>query len=164
MVNDFAIGNVDTTIQLVVGYAALTLSLIYRIPQWIKLYKYQRGDDISTAMLLIQNLSYLLYIAYGIMQADLVYIISSAVSFVQGVIIHLMVYYYDEKKKRLVQDSAKDNPPKELHAIMVVPVAAQSSHLTKRGGNSDEISSVLAVMPTIAEIHQPKAVMELPLW
>jgi uncharacterized protein with PQ loop repeat len=100
MAGDFEMPPVDNRILLAFGYGGMISSLIYRIPQWVKLYQQKKGDDISTLMIFIQNLSYICYIVYGTLQADLVYIISSAISLLQGIIMHCMVYYYRQREAK----------------------------------------------------------------
>ncbi len=90
---------VDDNIQQVVGVGALVLSLIYRIPQIVDIYKSKKADDISTWMLIIQNLSYILYIAYGVFLHDWIYISSSVISFIQNIVIYCMKKYYSRLQR-----------------------------------------------------------------
>jgi uncharacterized protein with PQ loop repeat len=98
MAGDFEMPPVDNRILLAFGYGGMISSLIYRIPQWVKLYQQKKGDDISTLMIFIQNLS--IYIVYGTLQADLVYIISSTISLLQGIIMHCMFITIDNVKPK----------------------------------------------------------------
>ncbi|MDD4930854.1 MAG: PQ-loop domain-containing transporter [Candidatus Colwellbacteria bacterium] len=75
---------------LLIGYAATLLSMIYRFPQIYQLYKTKKGDDISIAMIVIQQLSYILAILYGALRIDYVYITGSSISFLQNVLILYM--------------------------------------------------------------------------
>lgn len=75
---------------LIIGYSSTALSVIYRIPQIYRLYKTKKGDDISIDMIVIQQLSYILGILYGLLRLDYVYITSSCISFLQNLIILYM--------------------------------------------------------------------------
>lgn len=83
----------------IVGFIALGMSLAYRIPQMYKLYKTGSGKDISTWMIHVQNVSYALYIVYGIFIEDLVYIISSTISLLQNFIILIMICCFNRKEQ-----------------------------------------------------------------
>jgi uncharacterized protein with PQ loop repeat len=86
--------DVNDTIQEIVGIGALLLSLIYRLPQIYDIYKSKKADDISNLMLIIQNLSYVAYISYGVFIHDWIYIASSVISFLQNFVIFLMKRNY----------------------------------------------------------------------
>ena len=88
---------VNSIIVQAIGLSALGLSLMYRIPQIYEIYKTESAEDISTWMLIIQNLSYILYIVYGVFVHDWIYIASSVLSFVQNLIIYFMKMYYRSK-------------------------------------------------------------------
>lgn len=72
---------------LLIGYSATALSLIYRIPQVYQLWKTKKGNDISLAMIIIQQLSYIIAVLYGVLRDDYVYITGSCISFLQNLII-----------------------------------------------------------------------------
>ncbi len=91
--------NIESAIMQTIGISALILSLVYRIPQIYEIYKTKRGDDISTYMLIIQNVSYLLYIAYGVFVHDWIYIASSVLSFLQNILVYFMKKYYYNKRQ-----------------------------------------------------------------
>ncbi len=90
---------VSNLIQEIVGIGALILSLSYRIPQIYDIYKSKKADDISTIMLIVQNLSYVLYISYGVFVHDWIYIASSIISFIQNMIIYFMKRHYARVNK-----------------------------------------------------------------
>lgn len=92
--------DVDDLTQQICGIGALVLSLVYRIPQIYDIYKTKKADDISTWMLVIQNISYLLYIAYGVFVHDWIYIASSIISFIQNIIIYAMKRYYTSNREQ----------------------------------------------------------------
>lgn len=92
---------VNNIIMQAVGLSALGLSLMYRIPQIYEIYKTESAEDISTWMLIIQNLSYILYVIYGVFVHDWIYIASSVLSFIQNLIIYLMKVHYRLKRQVL---------------------------------------------------------------
>lgn len=75
---------------LLIGYTSTALSMLYRLPQIYQLYKTKKGDDISIATIIIQQLSYILAILYGALRIDYVYITGSSISFLQNVLILYM--------------------------------------------------------------------------
>jgi len=95
MSKDFEVPNENKIAENVVGYAALFFSLVYRLPQLLKIHKEKTGSAISTKMLIIQNISYIFYITYGVMVGDFIYLFSSIISFVQGILMHSMILYYN---------------------------------------------------------------------
>lgn len=86
-------------IELYIGFSALGFSLLYRIPQIYKLWKNKSSNDISVWMIHLQTISYILYVTYGIMKEDLVYIISSAISILQNIILYFLYCLYKEKEE-----------------------------------------------------------------
>jgi len=84
---------------IIIGYAATALSMIYRVPQIHQLYKTKKGDDISTHTIIIQQLSYILAILYGVLRTDHVYITGSSISFIQNIIILCMKKRYSRIKE-----------------------------------------------------------------
>jgi MtN3 and saliva related transmembrane protein len=80
--------------EIYIGFTGLACSLLYRIPQMYKLYKTKSSKDISPLMINIQNVSYILYIIYGYMISDIVYIVSSAVSIFQNILILILYCTY----------------------------------------------------------------------
>jgi uncharacterized protein with PQ loop repeat len=96
-----------------IGFSALFLSTIYRIPQIYKMCKNKSVQDISLSMFLVQSVSYVLYTIYGLMIHDIVYISSSALSLVQNMIIILLYCIYrgntNEKIENLNFNNTKSN-------------------------------------------------------
>jgi len=78
----------------ITGYIYLGLSLLYRLPQIYKLHKTKKGEDISLFMIIVQNLSYIALIMYGIFRSDTIIIISTAISIVQNIYIIALRHYY----------------------------------------------------------------------
>lgn len=58
------------TVINIVGIVSLVSSLLYRFPQIYRTYKTRSAADISIYMLVIQNISYVGYIVYGVLVWD----------------------------------------------------------------------------------------------
>ncbi len=84
--------------QYIIGYSALGCSFLYRVPQIYKIYNSKKGEDISAGMIHCQNTSYVLYIVYGYLISDLIYIISSITSIIQNLIILYFKYRFESHK------------------------------------------------------------------
>src|SRR3990167_418716 len=91
-----------------IGWSAFTFSLIYRVPQIYKIYKTKSVEDISVWFIHIQNFSYICYVLYGIGRLDTIYIVSSAVSFLQNIFISFLRYYYHKKPQTVQQFPIND--------------------------------------------------------
>lgn len=83
---------------LTIGWLGLAMSLVYRIPQIIKIVRTKSAQDISVWLIHIQNVSYILYIIYGVGRDDMIYIVSSALSLVQNLFIWYLRYLYKKKE------------------------------------------------------------------
>ena len=81
LVNFFAIGGI-------------VMSQIYKIPQIYKIYKIKQAGDISLSSVIIQDISYLFWLSYGICILDYYYIIANSISFIQNIVIYGMKKYY----------------------------------------------------------------------
>jgi len=79
---------------LIIGISALTLGLLYRVPQVYKIYKTKSAEDVSEKTLHIQNASYFLYIAYGVLLKDPIYISSSIIGILQNITILILKKIY----------------------------------------------------------------------
>jgi MtN3 and saliva related transmembrane protein len=93
--------------RYIIGYSALACSFLYRIPQIIKIYRSKKGEDISAGMIHVQNASYVLYIVYGYIITDLIYIISSITSIAQNLVILYFKYKF-EKGAREAREGARE--------------------------------------------------------
>lgn len=115
--------NAPDLVQQSIGIAATVLSIIYRLPQMYKIYKTKKSEDISVWMLLVQNLSYLCYICYGIFKHDWIYISASLLSFFQNAVIYLQMRYYRKKDSNVVvfhPTIVNNNPnPVDLYAAQL---------------------------------------------
>lgn len=79
------------------GWIATFISMACRFPQLVKIYKRKSGNDISLYMISFQNLAYVFYILYGLIHSDIIYITTSAISFVQNLMILYLYWYYKNK-------------------------------------------------------------------
>lgn len=80
--------------SLILGILYNILSLTYRLPQIFKMIRTKKVRDISVKMLNIQSSSYLVSIAYGIIENDWVWIVSSSIALCQNVIIYILRWRY----------------------------------------------------------------------
>jgi MtN3 and saliva related transmembrane protein len=83
--------------KLVFGWTATGLSLIYKVPQIIKLYKTKDASSLSFLSLICQFLSYSFYIIHGIIIDDPPIVTMGIVSIVQSLLIVVMYCYYQKK-------------------------------------------------------------------
>ncbi len=117
--------NAPDLVQESIGIAATVLSIIYRLPQMYKIYKTKKSEDISVWMLLVQNLSYLCYVCYGIFKHDWIYISASLLSFMQNIIIYLQMRYYRKKDNNVFNPVVSstilppDSNPVDLYATQL---------------------------------------------
>lgn len=81
-------------LELAIGFTAVSIGVIFRIPQMFKIYKLKSGSEISEKMLWIHNLSYIFYIIYSVLRKDIVYITSSGIGIIQNLIIFGMKRWY----------------------------------------------------------------------
>jgi MtN3 and saliva related transmembrane protein len=85
--------------NLVIGFTALVIGMSYRFPQIYRIWKRKSADDISLVMYWIQNVSYILYLTYGVRVNDYVYIISSIIAMLQNFTIMGLYFFYKERTK-----------------------------------------------------------------
>lgn len=87
---------------LIVGYMGLLTSLIYRMPQLYKLYKVKDSKSISAYAVLTQSSSYIFYFIYSWYVYDTIYILTSAISLFQNILI--LIFYVKYRHR-------PENPP-----------------------------------------------------
>ena len=85
LLNFFAIGGI-------------VMSQTYKLPQIYKIYKLKQAGDISLSSVVIQDVSYLFWLTYGIGIMDYYYIIANSISFIQNIIIYGMKKHYTKPK------------------------------------------------------------------
>jgi MtN3 and saliva related transmembrane protein len=109
------------TVINIVGIVSLVSSLLYRFPQIYRTYKTRSAADISIYMLVIQNISYVGYIVYGVLVWDWIYIISSLLSLLQNTtIIAMRRYYMLENDRNNVEINISAPTPSPLYPSMSV--------------------------------------------
>jgi MtN3 and saliva related transmembrane protein len=79
----------------IIGVCAIIIGLIYRVPQIWLTYKTKSAKDLSRAMIWTQNISYILYIVYGVMKDDYIYYVSSGISLGQNFILLGMKWHFE---------------------------------------------------------------------
>lgn len=82
------------TVELILGIVYNILSLTYRVPQIFKMIRTKKVRDVSSKMLFLQSLSYVVSTAYGILENDWVWIVSSSLAFTQNIIIYTLRWWY----------------------------------------------------------------------
>jgi MtN3 and saliva related transmembrane protein len=80
--------------EKIFGWIATGLSLIYKIPQIVKLYKTKEIGSLSFMSLICQLLSYSFYIVHGIIIDDMPIIVMGSISIVQSILLVAMYIYY----------------------------------------------------------------------
>ena len=81
------------------GWAATVFSLVYKIPQIVKLYQTKQVGSLSFLSLLCQWLSYSFYIVHGIVIEDMPIITMGVVSMVQSILLLAMFAYYKKHQR-----------------------------------------------------------------
>ena len=83
----------------VFGWLAISLSLIYKLPQIWKLHKNGDIRGISLSSQMIQTISYFFYIVHGVLIKDPQVTVLGSVSLTQSIILLCQYFYY---RKRLI--------------------------------------------------------------
>lgn len=78
------------------GWIASSITVIYKIPQIVKLYKTKKSADLSIISLFIQLIGYIFYILHGYTLGDLPIISMGAGALFENIIIMIMYYCYYE--------------------------------------------------------------------
>lgn len=81
------------------GWAATVFSLVYKIPQIVKLYQTKQVGSLSFLSLLCQWLSYSFYIVHGIVIQDMPIITMGVVSMAQSILLLAMFAYYKKHQR-----------------------------------------------------------------
>jgi len=76
------------------GWIASGITVIYKMPQIIKLYRTKKSTDLSIISLFIQLIGYIFYILHGYTFGDLPIIFMGAGALFQNIIIIIMYYCY----------------------------------------------------------------------
>ena len=99
----------------ILGWIGIVLSQLYKVPQLYHTYKSKKADDLSLSSIVIQTLSYVVWIAYSVLVGDFFYILANCLSFAQNVFLHLMKYHYRKK------DTDPDPERVDLVSVVVDP-------------------------------------------
>ena len=76
------------------GWLATVLSLLYKIPQIIKLYRTKQIGSLSFCSIFCQLVSYSFYIVHGLIIDDMPIVVMGSVSLIQSIILVGMFLYY----------------------------------------------------------------------
>jgi len=93
----------DEQINFGLGVAYNVFSLGYRLPQLWKMWKTKKASDLSVVMIIVQSLSYVIAIIYGIRIDDWVWILSSSLALFQNMIIYAYRWWLIGKQIPLPQ-------------------------------------------------------------
>jgi uncharacterized protein with PQ loop repeat len=86
--------------MVVFGWIATILSLLYKFPQIVYLYKVKNASGLSLTSMVFQTISYAFYIAHGATIDDMPIITMGAVSCMQSIILIIMYFHYKRLKKK----------------------------------------------------------------
>lgn len=89
----------------VFGWIASGITVIYKLPQIIKLYKTKKSDDLSISSFIIQFIGYIFYILHGISIADYPVIFMGSGASLENLIIIIMYYCY---KTNIVENTENE--------------------------------------------------------
>lgn len=85
-------------IKTLFGWAASSITVVYKIPQIIKLYKTKKSSDLSILSLIIQSIGYIFYILHGFNIYDLPIISMGVGALIQNIIIIILYYLYNNNE------------------------------------------------------------------
>ena len=91
--------------RTVFGWIASGITVIYKLPQIIKLYKTKKSDDLSITSFIIQFIGYIFYILHGISINDLPVIFMGSCASFENLILIIMYYIY---KTDIVEEDGVD--------------------------------------------------------
>jgi uncharacterized protein with PQ loop repeat len=85
---------------LVFGWIATILSLLYKLPQIVYLYRVKDVSGLSLLSMGFQTISYGFYVAHGASINDMPIITMGLVSCIQSIILVFMYFHYKRFKKK----------------------------------------------------------------
>ena len=85
-------------IKTIFGWVASSITVVYKIPQIIKLYKTKKSSDLSILSLIIQSIGYIFYILHGFNINDLPIISMGVGALIQNIIIIILYYLYNNNE------------------------------------------------------------------
>jgi len=101
----------------ILGFSGLACSIVYRVPQIVKLYRTRGYKDLSMSTIHAQNLGYFFYLTYAYFIHDVVNIVASIISVNQNILLLVLIERgraYEQLKERarleqgVNQDEEKD--------------------------------------------------------
>jgi len=81
------------------GWVASSITVIYKIPQIIKLYRTKKSSDLSILSIFIQLLGYVFYILHGIFTSDLPIIFMGSGALIENIIVMILYYCYRNNRE-----------------------------------------------------------------
>ena len=88
--------------QLVFGWIATTITIVYKLPQMYTFYKEKSSKGVSIISFIIQTISYILYTIHGYMIKDPPIFIVSVVSLILNLILCCQYRYYRKNTEKVV--------------------------------------------------------------
>ena len=86
------------------GWIASSITIIYKMPQIVKLYRTKKSADLSIVSLFIQLIGYIFYILHGYTLNDLPIIFMGAGALFENLVLMILYYCYYE-------NTETSNPP-----------------------------------------------------
>ena len=88
------------------GYIGLFFAFIYRIPQIVKIYKTQKGGDISKKTFILHNFAYLFLLSYIFCKEniDILLIVYYIVGILMNIVIISMKLYYNNLENEIISN------------------------------------------------------------
>ena len=80
------------------GWAAVALSLVYKLPQMYRLWRAKKIDGLSVTSLIVQTVSYGFYIAHGVVINDLPILWMGIVALAQSILVIGLYFYYKRRR------------------------------------------------------------------
>ena len=77
----------------IIGLLAGALTAFSTLPQTIKIIKYKKSDSLSTGMLIMLNLSYILWLSYGIILGLFSVILWNVIALVLGTTLLILKFF-----------------------------------------------------------------------
>lgn len=84
-------------VEIIIGTIASALTAVSAIPQFIKLIKEKKANDISALMLCVLLTGLGLWVYYGVIKNDLILIASNSISFLINLWVLILAIVYKGK-------------------------------------------------------------------
>lgn len=78
------------------GWFASIITMTYKIPQMIELYKKKNTDGLSIYSYIIQSIGYILYLLHGFFNKDYPILVMGFISFIENIIVIILYFCYKE--------------------------------------------------------------------